>query len=196
MKSLRAVLVLCVTCLVVLGVAPSPADAATLATPAKPATLSTSTEGISLSWKSVSGAAAYRVQYATSSAFTAPKSVKASTNAVDITALKAGTTYYLKVAALNASGDVVSKNSSALKASTRSSGYSKLAPRDLSVTKKSTTSLSLTWSDRGTGIRYRIAYATSASFKDVVYQRETSTGLTLSNLTPNTAYHLKVRVIT
>ena len=197
MKSLRAAVLLCVTCLVVLGVAPPPADAAAaLATPAKPATLSTSTEAISLSWKSVSGAAGYRVQYAISSAFTAPKSVKASRNAVDITALKSGTTYYLRVAALNSSGDVVSKNSSALKASTRSSGYSKLAPRDLSVTKKSATSVSLTWSTRGAGIRYRVAYATSASFKKVVYQRETSTGLTLSNLRPNTSYHLKVRVIT
>ena len=101
----------------------------------------------------------------------------------------------MRVASLDNAGTVSSRNSTAIKVLTRSSGYSQLAPLNLRVTKSLTTSLTLSWSNRGGGIRYGVAYATDSSFENPVYRRTNSTSLTLSGLTPNTAYYLKARVI-
>lgn len=196
-NSLRAMLLSCLTCLLVLaGSAPSTGAAASLATPTNLTTMSTSTNGVSVSWKPVRNASSYRVQYATSRAFTSVRSIRVGTNATDITALSSGRTYYLRVAAVQQNGAVASGNSRTLEVGTRSTGYVELAPRDLKIVKASATSLSLSWGGRGSGIRYRVAYSSSASFaKNVVYRRESSTGITLTNLQPNTTYHVKVRVI-
>ncbi len=70
------------------------------------------------------------------------------------------------------------------------------APTGLKATATTTTSVSLTWDSRGSGIRYRVSYATDASFSKPTYKRETSTRLSLTGLQPNTTYYVKVRVIT
>ena len=57
-----------------------------------------------------------------------------------------------------------------------------MAPLGLKVTASGTTSLTLGWASRGSGIRYRVSYSTTASFANPVYKRETSTKLTLSGL--------------
>ena len=168
---------------------------AALHPPGRPKVLSTSTSAAALSWKAAAGASGYRVQFATSSTFSSAKSVRASGTTSDLTGLSKGTTYYVRVASLDNAGTVSSRNPTAIEVLTRSSGYSQLALLDLRVTKSLTTSLTLGWSNRGGGIRYRVAYATELSFENPVYRRTNSTSSTLSGLTPNTAYYVRARVI-
>lgn len=197
MKTLRVVLVAWLIAIVTVGAPAAPSHAATkLSTPSSLKVLSTSTKAISLGWKSVAGASRYRVQYATSASMSGAKSVQVTSPTADVTGLSAAKTYYLRVTVVDAGGTALSSNSSVLTAKTRASGYTHLAPLGLKVTASGTTSLTLGWASRGSGIRYRVSYSTTASFANPVYKRETSTKLTLSGLQPNTTYYLKVRVIT
>ena len=196
MKTLRVVLVALLAAVLTIGVSVPAAEAAKPATPTGLKVLSTSTKAVSVGWKSVSGASRYRVQYATSTDFSGAKSASVDAAAADVGGLSAGTTYYLRVRVIDADGGALSNYSTTLKVKTRASGYTQLAPRGLKATASKTTSVTLGWSSRGGGIRYRISYATKSSFADAVYRRQTSTSQTLTGLRPNTTYYVKVRVIT
>ena len=196
MKALRAVLILLLVALVGPGTWLTPASAAALPAPSGLHVLSTSTTAISLAWKSSGSEASYLVEFDTDASFKGPKSTTVTAAGADLTGLAKGTVYYVRATAVDEDGKALSKTSTTLKTETRASGYTHLAPLGLKVSKATTTSLSFTWQSRGSGIRYRVSYATKSSFSNAVYDRETSTSLTVSKLQPNTTYYVKVRVIT
>lgn len=197
MRTTRALLI-ALLALIVVGASlqtPMAASAATGA-PTGLKILSTSSSAISLGWTPVAGATAYRLEYSTSSAMTGLKTRTVTDATADLTGLAAGTAHYLRVTVVDAAGKALGAASGTLKASTRAAGsYSHLAPLDLTVTASGSSTLTLRWASRGTGVRYRIAYATTAAFSDPVYVRETATTRTLTGLRAGTTYYLRVRVI-
>ncbi len=172
------------------------APATALSAPTRLKALSTSVSAIGVAWTPVSGGSRYRVQYSTSSSMSGAKYVTVDAPAVELTGLSAGKTYYIKTRVVSAENAELSSYSSALKVTTRSSGYSYLAPTGLTVTERTSASLALAWDGRGDGIRYRVSWSTSSTFSGAKYVRVTGTSTTLTGLSPAKKYYLKVRVIT
>lgn len=138
----------------------------------------------------------YRIQYSTNANLSKATYVRVVGNAYDLTKLRPNTRYYFRVRVITASGGNVSDYSRTFSARTaKSSGYSYLAPRNLRVTAKTSSTVSVKWDSRGSGIRYRIEYSTSSSRANPVYKRYTPNEATLTGLKPGSAYYFRVRVI-
>jgi endonuclease/exonuclease/phosphatase family metal-dependent hydrolase len=169
---------------------------ASTAAPSRPTVVSTSDHAIALSWKAVSGAPKYRVQFSTSSSMNNARYARFVNPYAEITGLKAGTTYYFRVRSITASGGNLSRYSSTLKARTRAAdGYGLLAPTGLTSTQSSPDSLAVTWNARSADVRYRVSWSTTSTFAAPHYARVTGTSYSLRGLTAGTKYYLKVRVI-
>lgn len=178
-----------------LASAPS-AQAATYTVPSGVHAVSVSRNAIALAWTPVKGAPKYRVQYSTSASMANSSYVRVSGTQLDLKGLKASRTYYVRVRVITASGDNLTNYSSAIRITTRSSkGYSHLAPIGLAASRVTDAAMTLRWTSRGSGIRYRVAYATKSDFSDGVSRRVTATTTALSGLKPGVAYYIKVRVI-
>lgn len=155
---------------------------------------STSRSGLALSWKSVATAAAYRVKYSTKSSYAGAKYRVVSTNSVELTALASSRRYYVKVRVVTTADKVRSGYSATSTGTTRNSGsYPYLRPRTGAVDSVTGTTATLSWPSRGSGLTYRVRYATgSGSYHYVVAKSPTAT---INKLLPNTAYRVSVRVV-
>ncbi len=174
----------------------TPAQAA-VAPPSGLTSTSVSSNAVSLRWNAVKSAPKYRIQYSTSSSLSKATYVRVVDNAFDATSLKPSTRYYFRVRVITTSGGGLSDYSSTFSVETASkSGYSYLAPLNLSVTRTTSSAISLDWDSRGSGIRYRIEYSTSPSRANPVYSRFTPTQATITGLKPGSSYYFRVRVIT
>ena len=168
------------------------ADAATR----PPAGLSVAVAGptaLDVSWKAVAGAPRYRVAFSTRKSMKGAKYKRVTGTTLQLNGLKRAKAYYVKVRVITSGGKALSPYSDAVRATTATS-YA--APAGLKVASTGTTTVKLAWSSRGTGIRYRVAYSTSASMASATYKRFTPTSATLTGLRSATTYYVKVRVIT
>ena len=155
--------------------------------------VSTTPASIKLSWTAVKGAPKYRVQYSTSAKMSKATYKRFTSTSAELTGLKAGTRYYVKVRVISKDGDNLGPYSKAVSGST-ASGYA--APGGLKVLSTTPTSLKLGWTAVKGAPRYRVQYSTSASMAKPVYQRFTPASAELTGLKAGTRYYLKVRVIT
>ena len=168
-----------------------PAEAAT----AVPSGLKVTASGIStldVSWKAVSGAPRYRVQYSTKSSMSKAVYKRVTGTKVRLSGLAAGTRYYVKVRVITQDGANLSKYSRAVRATTEE-GYS--APSGLARSSAAATSVGLRWKSRGSGLTYRVQWADNAAMSGASYKRFKATSGTVTGLTAATAYWFKVRVI-
>ncbi|HEY0239433.1 MAG TPA: fibronectin type III domain-containing protein [Friedmanniella sp.] len=190
----RRLLAWAVSILLALGAVLTTVLPAQAATPA-PTGLKVTASGITtldLSWKAVSGAPRYRVQYATTSSMSDATYKRVTEPELQLTGLASDQTYYVKVRVITADGDNLSKYSHAVKATT-AKAYA--APSGLARTSATATTVALTWKSRGSGLRYRVQSADDAAMSGASYQRFSTTSGTIGGLTAGTAYWFKVRVI-
>lgn len=160
------------------------------------ARVSTSTTAIALGWAAKTTAKRYRIRYSTSSSMSSPKYAYATVNYRELTSLRSGTAYYLQVRVVDALGDGLSPYSGTVKISTRASGgYPLLAPRGLKVTGFSAVTVGLSWTSRGTDLRYQVAASPNANLSGATTRTVTTTSATMTGLTPNTTYYFAVRVV-
>ena len=175
------------------------APEAVAASPKPPAGLTkvaTATTSIRVTWKPVAKAAKYRVSYAKKSSFSGAKTKTTTADALELTGLKAKTTYWIRVRALDAKGKTLTSYSKSIKVKTRKKGsYSLLSPVGLTAGTLTPTTAKLSWKARGSTKRYRLQYSTSSSMKKPSYTRITGTSGTLAGLKPGTTYYVRVRVI-
>jgi len=171
-----------------LTVAPAPAAAASAPTGLR-ATAVTPAR-ITLSWN-VGKAPKYRIQYSTSPSMTDARYRRFSEPRAEIAGLLPGTTYYLRVRAISATGTNLSPYSAAIKARTTAS-----TPAGLRPTAVTPVAISLSWNPVTDAPRYRVQYSTSPSMADATYRRVTDAQAQLTALQPKKTYYLKVRVIT
>ncbi|HET9649831.1 MAG TPA: endonuclease/exonuclease/phosphatase family protein [Microlunatus sp.] len=96
-----------------------PMASAATAAPAGLTVVSRSTTAIAVSWRPVSGAPKYRLQVSRTSSMRAATYHRVASTRAELSGLRAGTTYYVKVRVISASGSNLSAYSKAVKATTR-----------------------------------------------------------------------------
>ena len=177
-----------------LVVAPRTAEAA-WTTPGAPRRDMVSTTAVSLRWTAVWGAPRYLVKYSTSRSWSAPKYVRTTRPDAELSGLKPGTTYYVKVAVTRTTGTKLSGYGATGSFTTRTgtSKYVTLTPGGLASTARDAHSVALTWRARSGAGSYQVKYATNSSLSGATYVRTSGTRLTASGLKRGTAYWFKVR---
>lgn len=187
------------------GFAP-PAQAASAA-PRGLRTTAVATQAVGLTWDGTESGY-YRVRFSANSSMSNAQTwnvvgnyfewtqVKPSPNTISAR-LTAGRTYYFQVRTINAKKTAVSSYSKAIKVTLPSSGSSELPPVDLTATAAGSTSLYLSWSSRGPGVKYRVRYTTNPSTSVTTWKSADFdvAGGTLTGLAANTKYYFKIRVI-
>ena len=164
--------------------------------PTSLAVTSRSRSALQVGWKAVSGAAAYRVKYASSSSWSGAKYVLVTGPAVELTGLSSSRTYYVKARVVTANDEVRSDYSTTVKTSTLSSGsYPYLRPAQPSIGTLTGTTAVLTWPSRGSKLTYRVRYDTDSGYASPSYAVVSAPSVTLSGLLPNIRYTASVRVV-
>lgn len=167
----------------------------TLASPTGLTAASRSTSAVALTWKAVSGATNYRVQYADNSAMSNASYRRSTATYTEIDGLTAGRTYYFKVRVIDADGLNLSPYSAAIQADTRASGgYPYLKPLDATLGSVTATSIGLSWASRGSGLSYQVQYATDQAMDPASTKVFSGTSATVTGLLAGTTYYLRVRV--
>ncbi|MGC3994802.1 MAG: fibronectin type III domain-containing protein [Propionicimonas sp.] len=178
-----------------LGV-PTPAQAA-YAKPSSLTAVSSSTSAVRISWKAVAKAPAYRIKYDDNSAMKSPAYAKATSASVELTGLKPGRTYWVKIRVVSASSKALSSYSSVLKVTTRAAGgFSLLSPGGLSASGITDSTMTVGWTARAGADNYRVRVATTKALTDEWFERVDGTSTTLSDLSPGITYYVSVRAIT
>jgi endonuclease/exonuclease/phosphatase family metal-dependent hydrolase len=173
----------------------TPAQAA-YAKPSGLAVESTATTSLRLKWKPVSKAPAYRIKYDDNSAMKSPAYAGSTTAGVELTNLKAGKYYWVKVRVISSKSASLSGYGATIKVKTRSAtDFALLSPAALVASGVSDSSLTLAWATRGETDNYRVRWATNSKLTDVGYVRVTAPRTTLADLSPGITYYLSVRVI-
>lgn len=174
--------------------APQRAQAA-WAVPGAPGAVAQSTTAVAISWSAVWGAPRYLVKYSTSASWTSPKYVRTSEANAELTGLRSGTTYYVKVAVTKTTGDKLTGYGSTSKVTTRTSGsgYVTLTPGGLTAASRSDDWITLSWRGRSGSPTYQVRYATSADFSDAAYATTSSTSVTIRSLARSTRYWVSIR---
>ena len=108
---IRRVICLVTTLFVLAGMlvtAPTRAEAAAWAAPGKPSVVSRSAKAVAVSWKAVWGAPRYLVKYSTTKSFASAKTVRTTEPYAELSGLKPGRRYYVKVAVARTTGTKLS----------------------------------------------------------------------------------------
>lgn len=175
--------------------APSRAGAAWTA-PGRPNVGMTSTTAVAIAWTPVWGAPRYLVKYSTSKSWKSPKYLRTADPDAELTGLKKGTTYYVKVAVTRTSGSKLSGYgpTGTVRTRTSASVYTSLTPGGLGVEATDADSVRLTWQARSGAATYQVKYGTDAALSNPGYVSTTATGLTVNGLKKGTAYWFALRV--
>ncbi|MFT3859850.1 fibronectin type III domain-containing protein [Micropruina sp.] len=192
----RAVHLLLALAIIAGGLLVSPAKAQSAwVTPGAPAQGMVSTTAVAISWTPVWGAPRYLVKYSTSKSWTSPKYVRTSEPTAELTGLKAGTTYYVKVAVARTTGSKLSKygKTSTVRTQSSASSYTTLTPGGLRADAYDADSVTLTWQARSGAARYQVKYGTDAAISAPTYLSTTATTLTVKGLKKSTNYWFKLR---
>lgn len=189
--------------------APPTAQAASYARPTG-LKATVSARAIALTWKAVKKAPAYRVQFSTipsMKTFTTKDVVGNylewthldSTPSANSARLRPNTKYYLRVKVITLDKRNLTSYSKILTVRTaKSNKLPELPPVSLRATKQSSTSMYLSWSSRGPGVRYRIRYGTTPKLEMGGKSRlaaSTAPGTVLKGLKAGTKYYYKVRTM-
>lgn len=163
--------------------------------PGKPAAGMRSTTAAAISWKPVWGAPKYLVKYSRSKSWTSPSYLTASEPRAELTGLKPGTRYYVKVRVQKTTGASLSGYGATATFATRGSGssYTVLAPGGLQLIARNAGSLTIDWRPRGGAATYQVKYATNARLSGAAYASTRNTSLRLGGLKRNTTYWIKIR---
>ena len=123
----RLLLVVTLLLASLLVAAPAEAEAA-LRTPSGVKASATAPTSLTLTWKKVSKAPRYRVQYSTSSAMSRPTYQRVTKPTTTLKGLEPGTTYWVKVRVISKSGKNLSRYSKAVKVRTKAAATTGTAP--------------------------------------------------------------------
>ena len=147
---------------------------------------------VTLTWKAVSGADAYRVFKYNASTKKYEKYKNVASPSCKVTGLNPGTSYLFKVTALVKSGSKYTAQtySSDVRIKTKLA-----APAGLKVSAKSSTSVALSWSAVKGADAYRVYYATSANGTPKVYKNVETTSCTVKGLTAGKTYWFTVAAL-
>lgn len=164
-------------------------------TPGAPVLGMVSTTGVSLHWTAVWGAPRYLVKYSISRSWTSPKYVRTTRPEAELSGLKAGTTYYVKVAVTRTTGTKLSGYGATRSVTTRTkaSRYVMLTPGGFTSAGRDADSVTLTWRARSGAASYQVKYATNSSLSGARYVSTHSTSLTVGALKKGTSYWFKLR---
>ena len=150
---------------------------------------------ITLTWKDVSGADAYRV-YIFNSETDEYESYKSTTaNSCTVKALSANTTYKFKVAALIKNGNKYSVQTKSDKISITTAGNSKLSAPSNIITTPTTSTIKLTWDKVMGADAYNIYSYSNSSKSYELYKTVAGTSCTVKNLNDNTKYRFKIETL-
>ncbi|MGI3783066.1 MAG: fibronectin type III domain-containing protein, partial [Janthinobacterium lividum] len=116
----RLAVILALLATTLLSAVPTQADAASMKSPSGLKAADRTTTSLTVTWKAVSEAENYRVQYSTSSKMKKAKYERSTDISSTLTGLKRSTTYYVKVRVIDADGDNLSSYSKAVKVKTPS----------------------------------------------------------------------------
>jgi YD repeat-containing protein len=164
--------------------------------PAAPTNLSagSTTTSIVTAWSASIGASSYRLDVSSSSSFSTDNvltDATVSATSQTVTGLIAGTTYFFRVRAVNASG--ASSNSVTFALPTLP-----LAPVTLTTNSVSATSFVVTWSASTGAANYRLDVSSDASFSTgnvLTNATVSTTSQTVTGLTAGSTYFLRVRAV-
>lgn len=198
MKKITKTLIVMLTLALCFTIAtPVTAEAATVKKPAKVTSVKKSTAtatSIKVSYKKASRAKGYQVQYSTKSNMKSAKTVKTKKTSATISKLKANTTYYIRVRAYNTSSKKKTQYgawSAKIKVKTEVA-----KPAQVKSVKKSTVkpnSITVTYAKASNAKGYQIQYATNSAMKSAKVVKSTKTSATISGLTANKTYYVRVR---
>lgn len=175
-------------------VAPQRAQAAWTA-PGAPVVQESSTTALAVAWTPVWGAPKYLVKYSTRASYSSPKYLRTYEPNAELTGLKPGTTYYVKVAVTKTTGTKLSGYGKTTAITTRRSGssYVTLTPGGLRVSAYDADSVTLTWRARSGSHSYQVRYATNSNFSYAQYASTSGTSLTIDGLRSSTGYWFSIR---
>lgn len=146
---------------------------------------------VTLTWTKVSGAKSYRVFQASSSDGSYTKIDTVTTNSCTVTGLKANTSYYYKVKAVNDGG--VGKASSALSVKTTVSVPGQVTGLKASANK--TTSITLTWTKVSGATKYRVFQASTYDGTYTKIDAVTTNSCTITGLKAGMGYYYKIKAV-
>lgn len=172
-----------------------PAAAGTPSAPTGVASTSQSTTALALRWSAVSGAASYQVSWSPYADLRASATKRASGTSIELTGLTADTAYFVAVRGVTSSGTLGATSVPVSFSTLPAGGYSYLRPVGLKATERSTNSLTLSWTSRGSTLRYRIRYATASSMSGAKSKDLAATSVRITGLTVATTYYVRVQVI-
>jgi len=145
-------------------------------------------------WSAAAGAASYLLDVSTSNTFaTILINTPVAGTSIGVTGLTAGTTYYYRVRAVNASG--TSPNSNVITQIT--SPNPPAAPAVSSATAITTTSFTANWSAVTGAVSYQLDVSTSNTFTSIFsnYPNLSGTNNSVTGLTAGTTYYYRVRAV-
>ena len=140
---------------------PGTGTPAKLATPTGLTVTKRMSRSIDLDWAPVSGASKYVVQYSRSASMSNPSTKVVSTSAASLTGLSANTRYYARVAVRDSSTSALRSDYSAVRSAAT---YRWAAPTGLTVTKRTSSSLSLDWAGTTGAKKYVVQVSRTSSF--------------------------------
>lgn len=157
---------------------------------------STATTSVRVKWKPVSKAPAYRIKYDDNSSMKSPAYAKSTAAGIEITGLKPGKYYWIKIRVITSKSTSLSGYGSTIKVKTRSAtDFALLSPAALVADGVSGSSITLAWATRGDTVNYRVRWATNKSLTDDSYVRVATPQTTLAGLATGITYYISVRVI-
>jgi Metal-dependent hydrolase len=179
--------------------------------------VSTASKAIAISWNPVDGADGYRVSFAVEGGSSKTWDIRGTTfaltkltgNPTDTSTarLTPSTRYQLRVKAIAAGAgysptnkvvqDVTGYTSWISATTADASALPEVAPVSLKATQASGSSLYVSWTSRGPGLKYRVRFGTDPSLSDDTSKTQVfaAAGGVLTGLTPNTTYYYKVRAL-
>ena len=170
-------------------------SAAKLSAPTLGDVLATGSGTISVAWNSVTNSSGYTVQYATNSAFTTGVgTVNMRGMSMTLSGLSANTLYYVRVMATGTGAYSNSDYSASKSATTDKIKLS--APTLGNVLATGSGTISVAWNSVTNFSGYTVQYATNSAFTTGVGTANTTgTSMTLSGLSANTLYYVRVMAI-
>lgn len=163
------------------------ASAKKISTPTNVKTAKSGSKYIKVSWTKVDGATKYTIYRATSKDGSYKNIGTTTGSSYTDKKSTVGKTYYYKVVANYSNSDYSSSRSSAVKIKIPKT------PTSLKVSKKSTTSMKVSYKKSSGVTGYQIVYSTSKDFKNSKTKEIEGTSVTIKSLNKKKTYYVKVR---
>lgn len=149
------------------------------------------TSSATLSWSAVSGATSYNLQYKTSAA-SSYTTVSTTSTSYTLSGLAEGTTYNYQVQTVCSSGSSSYTSTGSFTTGTTTATCGTVG--SLSSSNITTNSASVSWAAVSGAVSYNFDYKLSTA-STYTTASVTSTGVSFTNLTPNTSYDYRVQAV-